>query len=400
MHTADRDGGRGLVSLLWQRPDPRAVEIGREGEVLMARVRLWTVGIASLIPLHNVLLHPQEAEPWVGLGAALFLLVVGSIVLKVARRTPPRWLGLFSCLLDVTVLSVANATFVLVGHPLAATNGRVFFPVYLLAMVCTCLRQDARLCLLSGLAAILQYGTVVLWAVARMGENVGWNSTYGLFRWDNQIARLMILALATGIEIVIVRQAQGYLSASIHDTLTKLPNRRYAESRLEQAVAQSRRSGRTGILAMVDLDHFKRVNDRYGHAAGDEVLRHTANVLRRHFRASDVVARYGGEEFLILFPETDAAPAIDRLREFHAAFAQEPVYLSGGRRLTATLSMGIAAFPADGLVVPELLERADQRLYLAKQAGRNRIRGPWPEPRAASAAVPGRNEGPLSLRSV
>src|SRR6476619_1211316 len=89
---------------------------------------------------------------------------------------------------------------------------------------------------------------------ARMGENVGWNSTYGLFRWDNQLARLMILALATGIEIVIVHQAQGYLSASIHDTLTKLPNRRYAESRLEQAVSMSRRTGRTGVLALVDLD--------------------------------------------------------------------------------------------------------------------------------------------------
>jgi len=353
--------------------------------MLMARVRLWTVGIATLIPFHNVLFHPRDAEPWVGLGAAVVLLVVGSIVLSVAQRSPPRWLGLFSCLLDVSVLSLANATFVLVGHPLAATNGRVFFPVYLLAMICTCLRQDARLCLLSGLAAMIQYAAVVLLAVQTMGADAGPSSTYGAFRWDNQFARLIILALATGIEVVIVHQAQGYLSASIHDTLTKLPNRRYAESCLEQAVTLSRRTGRTGVLALVDLDHFKQVNDRHGHAAGDEVLRHTADLLRRFFRASDVIVRYGGEEFLILFPEAEVGPAIDRLREFHAAFASEPVYLSGGEQLATTLSMGVATFPADGQVVADLLERADQRLYAAKQTGRNRIHGPWPVPEGAPA---------------
>jgi diguanylate cyclase (GGDEF)-like protein len=380
-HPAPPSGGgrERLRSFLWQPPDPQALEIGREGEVLIAKVRLWAVGVSSLIPLSNLFLHPPQApdaadiEPWIGVGAAVVLLALGAFVLTLAKRAAPRWLGLFSSLLDVSILSLANAAFILAGHPLAATNGRIFFSLYLLAMASTCLRQDARLCLLSGLAAMLQYGAIVLWAVHHLGDPGAASSTYGTFRWDNQVARLIILAVATGINGVIVQQAQSYLSASLHDPLTRLPNRRYAEHRLEQALAMARRTGRTGVLALADLDRFKQVNDRHGHAAGDEALRQTADFLRHFFRATDIVARYGGEEFLILFPEAEIGPAMERLRQFQAAFSREPVQLPGGRRLALTLSMGVAAFPADGQLVADLIERADQRLYAAKQAGRNRV---------------------------
>ena len=124
---------------------------------------------------------------------------------------------------------------------------------------------------------------------------------------------------------------------------------------------------------MADLDHFKTVNDVYGHAAGDEVLRHTAALLRRSFRASDIVARYGGEEFLIVLPETDLDAALDCIRRFHGAFAAAAALPASARETALTMSVGVAAYPRDGGAAADLLRRADERLYAAKAAGRNRV---------------------------
>ncbi|HYM60575.1 MAG TPA: GGDEF domain-containing protein [Thermoanaerobaculia bacterium] len=353
------------------------MEMAREGELLVARARLWVAGILLLIPLSHLAFQGADPEPWVGLGAGIAILIVGTIIKVIAgSTTPPRWLGLVSCLLDVTILSAANAAFVLAGQPLAATSGRVFFCFYLLALSLTCLRHEPWLCVLTGAAAIVQYGAIVIWAASTRGllGPAFASTTYGQFRWDNQAARVAILALATAINVIIVIQTRKYATASIHDLLTGLPNRRYAEARLIEAISMAGRTKRTAVLAIGDLDRFKEVNDRYGHAAGDEVLRHTAGMLGEFFRASDVIARIGGEEFLIFFPETELDGALDRLREFHAAFANRPVILPGPLGMTSiTISIGVAAFPVDGGTPAELLARADERLYAAKRAGRNRL---------------------------
>jgi diguanylate cyclase (GGDEF)-like protein len=128
--------------------------------------------------------------------------------------------------------------------------------------------------------------------------------------------------------------------------------------------------------ALADLDRFKAVNDRHGHAAGDEVLRHTADLLRRSFRASDVIARYGGEEFLIVLTETAPDAALDRIGSFRRSFAASPVPLAApGEAVALTVSAGVAAYPADGETAADLLSRVDERLYAAKQAGRDRVQG-------------------------
>jgi diguanylate cyclase (GGDEF)-like protein len=253
------------------------------------------------------------------------------------------------------------------------------FNMYFLGLACTCLRHDARLCVAAGLTAMVQYAGIVLWAVKGwdLGGPLFAHSSYGAFRWDNQIARLLLLAIATAVNTVIVVHNRGYLRASLYDPLTGLPNRRYAQVYLHQALFMARRTRRSMVLALADLDRFKQVNDRYGHAAGDEVLRHTGAILRQAFRGSDVVARYGGEEFLILLPEAETAPALERLQHFASAFAASPARPAASiHPLPMTLSLGVAAFPADGETVVELLDRADQRLYGAKQAGRNRLEGP------------------------
>lgn len=365
------------LARLWGQPAPLVLELGREGEVLAAKAR---VGLAATAVL-TVLLAPPH-EPWIFIGGYTAMLLVAVLMLRLSRRAVPlRGLGLFSCLLDVSLVTLIHVGLIAAGNPLLATNSRAVFNVYFLVLSLTCLRLEARLCAVAGLAAMAQYGGIVLWAVN------GWNlqdprlahGPSGPFRWDNQVARLLLLGIATAINVVLVTQGRRFWVASVHDRLTGLHNRGYAESRLGEAIALARRTGRVVVVALADLDRFKTVNDRYGHAAGDEVLRHTARLLRRSFRASDVIARYGGEEFVMILPETDPAAALHRIEGFRASFAASPAALPApAGTIAVTLSVGVASWPADGATAADLIRRADDRLYAAKQAGRNRVKG-WRE---------------------
>ncbi|HVT61453.1 MAG TPA: GGDEF domain-containing protein [Thermoanaerobaculia bacterium] len=369
---------RELWAESWAPPDSETREYGREGELLTARVRIAALCVLVLIPFKSILVDPHDTDNWIGLGVAGAALLLGAAVLSLARRpVPPRWLGLFSSILDVTLVSAGNVGFLLAGHPLTATNSQVQYSIYFLALAGTCLRHDTRLCLAAGAAALLEYGAVVLWSVTHwdLAGPAFARDPYGAFNWDSQVGRLLLLALAAAISAVIVSRAGRYWRDSIHDRLTGLPNRRYAEERLNQAVEVARRTRRPLVLALADLDHFKQVNDRHGHAAGDAALVHAASALRQFFRRTDLIARYGGEEFLLLFPDADAVSATERLELFRVSFAAEPHRLSGSA-LPLTLSVGLAVFPTDGESPDELLARADHRLYAAKQAGRDRIHGP------------------------
>ncbi len=196
---------------LWARPDPASARVGREGELFAARARIWVAAVAALSPIGSLLAQPSDPEPWIGLAAALATVLLGVAVLAFARRSgPPQWLGFFTCVLDVSIMSAANLAFIVSGQPLAVTNGRVFFCVYFLALTFSCLRQDARMCIAAGAAAMLQYGALVVWVVAR-SEAQGvplYSHTYGTFRWDNQIVRLVLLAIATAINVAIVHQSR------------------------------------------------------------------------------------------------------------------------------------------------------------------------------------------------
>jgi diguanylate cyclase (GGDEF)-like protein len=156
------------------------------------------------------------------------------------------------------------------------------------------------------------------------------------------------------------------------DELTGLPNRRQFLARLEQELARSRRNGTPLCLATIDLDHFKRINDRHGHPAGDTVLRHIAAVIREKIRIEDSPARLGGEEFALLLPNTHPHQAhlvCDRLRE---AIASRLFELPGGGAIRVTLSTGVAALEADENL-EALMRRSDEALYDAKEHGRNQV---------------------------
>lgn len=159
---------------------------------------------------------------------------------------------------------------------------------------------------------------------------------------------------------------------STHDALTGLYNRRYLEETLGRELIAAKRHGHPVSVIMGDLDHFKAVNDRYGHLGGDEVLRVFGDLMKRHARGSDIYCRYGGEEFLLVLPHMAQNGATERAEQLRSAMAAAPVPY-GAELIAVTASFGVATFPRDGQTGDELIAAADRALYAAKTAGRNRV---------------------------
>ena len=153
------------------------------------------------------------------------------------------------------------------------------------------------------------------------------------------------------------------------DPLTGLPNRAAWSERLDHEISQWQQHGNTLLLAMLDLDHFKRINDNYGHLAGDKVLKIIAGVLRKRLRGTDFIARFGGEEFVLLMPATVAGVGAKLLENLRTAIEACPFHFKG-EPVTITVSIGLTEFKA-GEHSDLVLKRADQALYRAKHAGRN-----------------------------
>ncbi|WBU40000.1 GGDEF domain-containing protein [Marinobacter alkaliphilus] len=159
---------------------------------------------------------------------------------------------------------------------------------------------------------------------------------------------------------------------SMTDRLTGLLNRGTWENLVDAEYERYRRYGQATSLVMFDIDHFKPVNDNYGHLAGDEVIRHTAQTTRNNIRQSDSAGRYGGEEFGIILPETDAENArliCERIRE---GIEKSTVETSAGN-ITYTISMGIAQLTDEPENYMQWMQKADEALYAAKESGRNRV---------------------------
>jgi len=171
-----------------------------------------------------------------------------------------------------------------------------------------------------------------------------------------------------------LEQSQATLrEQSTHDDLTGLFNYREFNRQLTEEVERSRRYTRPFSLLMLDIDHFKVVNDTYGHMAGDEALQALATLIRREIRPVDLVARYGGEEFVMLLPETTGPGALELGERLRAFIAGHAVPLSTGHTIFLTVSIGLATYPDDADSLPRLVNLADQALYAAKSAGRNRV---------------------------
>lgn len=157
------------------------------------------------------------------------------------------------------------------------------------------------------------------------------------------------------------------------DALTEMHNRRFFEDSFRREMLRAVRRRRSLMLLLLDIDHFKRINDEYGHLVGDEVLRALSARLRARVRGDEILARFGGEEFAIALPEVSVESGVAVAEEFRRLACESPIETSRGP-VNVTLSIGAAHFDGQSRATgEELLQRADEKLYAAKRAGRNRV---------------------------
>ncbi|MCH9685507.1 MAG: diguanylate cyclase [Deltaproteobacteria bacterium] len=183
---------------------------------------------------------------------------------------------------------------------------------------------------------------------------------------------LRVISHQVGVSVQNARMYQSMEERATTDGLTQLNNRRAFGERMDQLHALAERTGQRYAVILTDIDHFKSVNDTYGHPVGDAVLRRTAAVFAGRSRRVDIVARYGGEEFVLVLPDTDGEGAEHFANELRKEIGDMTMTSEHGN-FNVTVSMGVAEFPADGSDCNELLERADQALYYCKEHGRNRV---------------------------
>ena len=176
-----------------------------------------------------------------------------------------------------------------------------------------------------------------------------------------------------GLSLASLQLRESLREQSIRDPLTGLFNRRFMQESLDRELVRAKRKGCTLAVVLLDIDHFKRFNDTFGHDAGDAVLRLVGETLQVHFRGEDVVCRYGGEEFVIILPESEAEDAAKRSESLREAAKTLRVRHLGNVLDAITVSIGIAAYPAHASTGEELLRVADSGLYQSKAMGRDRI---------------------------
>ena len=194
-----------------------------------------------------------------------------------------------------------------------------------------------------------------------------------------------ILANQAAATLSVIKEKERAREQAVRDGLTGLYNRREFNELLRQAVGRAGREQGAFALLLLDIDHFKKLNDSFGHPAGDEALRNLARVLEPLLRSGDQAARYGGEEFAAILSGTDQAGALRTAERIRAAIEKSQVIFEGSR-LVVTASVGLAVWGADGNDETTILAAADRALYAAKQAGRNRVVAAASVPPAAPAA--------------
>jgi diguanylate cyclase len=272
-------------------------------------------------------------------------------------------------------ISSGAAAYALTGPLRGAT-----FPVLMVILMFGMFQLRSRMVGVVSVYALLLFGAVMAWKASTEPQVFAPAVEWGHFA--------MLAAMLPALSIVAARLARLRVrdrrqrheltlalsriqDLATRDELTGLVNRRHMNLLLEQERQRGARSGRLFALAMIDIDHFKAVNDHYGHGVGDDVLRSLARQMPQALRATDVVARWGGEEFVVLMPESALGMARIGLERLRGRIAATPMAHLSGVPMRVTVSAGLAEHIA-GESVQQTLERADRALYEAKAQGRNR----------------------------
>lgn len=223
-------------------------------------------------------------------------------------------------------------------------------------------------------------GTGFLVRVSRQEETLGVLMVEGVAFPENREEYLNLALAVVGVFALAIANARTHQrleEEAVTDELTGIGNRRAGVERLLQELARSKRTGEPLAVLMIDLDHFKNVNDSFGHGIGDAVLRVTAERMRAAVRDYDLLCRMGGEEFVILAPNTDLRQAAQLGERIRRAVGETPLLTVQGREVTVTVSGGVAVTSrldtTRDTTAEELLVRADEALYRAKSTGRDRI---------------------------
>jgi diguanylate cyclase (GGDEF)-like protein len=373
----------GRLRAFWAAPDEFLLDAGAAAELFIAKFRL---GFTLLILLGPLGLLTGAAGSRRDQYFATFLIALVAVLtallvlLLVQRERRQRWLPMATSVVDVTLITFALAAHALTHEVGDLVENRAGFDLYFVALAATCLRYDARVALVAGALATVEYlGLAAALATTARGVARGFGDW-----WMAHGPRAGLLLIATGVNVVIVRGLERQHRLSSSDPLTGLFNRRFFDDYLAKEVARANRYHTRFAVAMVDVDRFKSFNDTFGHPAGDRALRTLARVLQHAVRRSDIVARYGGEEIVVIFRDTDADAAVERVEEIRRAVAAEG-FTVGRLAVPAriTVSAGVASWPEDGLTADDVVALADRRLFEAKRAGRNRVVGPPAEDRPA-----------------
>jgi diguanylate cyclase (GGDEF)-like protein len=224
------------------------------------------------------------------------------------------------------------------------------------------------------------------------GETIGvLHLDFGPAKWEERQRKLIAkLAETVAMKLAHLRLQEKLKVQAIRDPLTGIFNRRYMEESLQRELSRAeRRCSSVGVI-MIDLDHFKRYNDSFGHEAGDRVLQEVAAVLRDSYRREDIVCRYGGEELLVIVPEMKREEVIERADLVRERIRQIRIQHRNQLLPGITASFGVAVYPDDAKTQSDLLNKADMALYNAKHAGRDRVMASY-EPVEIDAAAKAAN---------
>ena len=378
-----------LSRILCEIPGPRPVRRAYAFGIAFALLSVLGLALRETQWLFN--LHYIKANPLLLtlLGIWIWIVVLGHRHLFIGYRTSEglrrKHLKFIFYAMAIGFLGGTSSVLPALGlhwYPI----GNFTIPFYSLIITYAILRHhllDVRIALtrtgvmlatylfvLGGPIALSLWGRI--WLHTLLGE-YWWAVPMGLSTMLATAGPFIYAYLRRQAEQVLLRQlAQREVEAST-DALTGVLQRRAFLERAAQSLAQCLQLQRPLALLMIDLDHFKEKNDSYGHAVGDLVLREAAKRLGTTLRAGDLLGRYGGEEFVITLPFATQAQALEVAERLRRQIGASPIQVDG-HALTQTLSIGVASAPADATALEALIIRADQALYAAKHAGRDRIK--------------------------
>lgn len=354
------------------RPDAMLLDLGMRGERALAR---WRMGAAALL-LAWPLASAWGGAPSLHVAAAfglVFAYLVGSLVLvlRTQRTTRLRRLPFASTAFDVG-MAVACIAVLVARDAAAGLNATGAWMGLATAIGATALRADVRTTVLAGALAVAATPLLALLAWAMHGV-AGFDSLdHGHVDAGDLLLRTLALAALAGLVASATHRARRLVEVSGTDTLTGLPNRTWLLQRMPQLLESVQADGGGLTVALIDLDHVRRINHDRGHHAGDRALLALASALRTFVDGGNWLVRLAGGEFLLLVRQPVGA-TWERLDALRRLFAERAIDAERGAPLHATFSAGLAAFPHDGRDLSQLLRRADDRLQIAREEGRNKV---------------------------